>query len=442
MDGLQAFAPDAEVAARRAFHAALPFGFLPGVSVLVTLWFAWRGGAFRREADRWALRLRGLLAADLLVVASVALFGLASLRDLDRSRSAPRVKIGIMTAPAADGVRVAQAEAGSPAGRAGLESGDVIEAIDGKRVRAREELAAEIGGGGARERLLQVRRGDRVLRLAVTPEAVEAEDAPAPAPIRWGGRVLSNWAQIVFTLVGLAACAWRARRKRVTPLPAALFAGALGLASTLTLWIGAAFKGARGGASPGSWLALVLSFTLLNLAASAAALWIAVRRRAVPAPEWEVPPAGIVARGMLYAFTLGARAALICLPLSILRDVQRVLPAGDPLAPARALPHQASLLFLGIAIVIAPLAEELLFRGLLLPWLERLFSPASALWLSAAFFALQHLAYGPGAAFILVVGLVLGWARQRTGGLSAPLFIHTACNGLMLLVQLAARRWA
>jgi CAAX prenyl protease-like protein len=38
-------------------------------------------------------------------------------------------------------------------------------------------------------------------------------------------------------------------------------------------------------------------------------------------------------------------------------------------------------------------------------------------------------------ASIVIIGLALGWARQRSGGLAAPLFIHTAFNGASLLLR-------
>jgi len=99
------------------------------------------------------------------------------------------------------------------------------------------------------------------------------------------------------------------------------------------------------------------------------------------------------------------------------------------------LPPTGILLFELCAVVLGPLAEELLYRGVLLPWLERFLSSRTALAISGAIFAAQHLAYGPGIAAVFVTGLVLGWARQRTGGLAAPLFIHTAYNGVAALIR-------
>ena len=82
-------------------------------------------------------------------------------------------------------------------------------------------------------------------------------------------------------------------------------------------------------------------------------------------------------------------------------------------------------LFLG-AVVLAPIAEELLFRGLLLHLLEG-FGERWAIVLSACLFALAH-----GALFqipyALVAGLLLGYAAVCGKGLFYPLVFHFLYN--------------
>jgi membrane protease YdiL (CAAX protease family) len=74
------------------------------------------------------------------------------------------------------------------------------------------------------------------------------------------------------------------------------------------------------------------------------------------------------------------------------------------------------------------LGEELLFRGLLQPWL--------GLWLQALLFGLVHQLPGPSrwvwVAWATVVGLVFGAMFQLTGSLAGPLAAHALINALNL----------
>jgi uncharacterized protein len=97
-------------------------------------------------------------------------------------------------------------------------------------------------------------------------------------------------------------------------------------------------------------------------------------------------------------------------------------------------------LFLFAAVVVAPLAEEVVFRGVLLPWLVQWMRPAAALAWSALVFAIGHLYYGAGVLLIAHYGLVLGWARLRTGKLWAPVALHSLLNGTTAAALLYSTR--
>ncbi len=88
------------------------------------------------------------------------------------------------------------------------------------------------------------------------------------------------------------------------------------------------------------------------------------------------------------------------------------------------------------AVVLAPVGEETLFRGVLLPWLRRFLSPDAAAWASAWVFAVAHLRYGPHVLVVVLYGLVLAWARMRTGRLRAPIALHMIINAVALGVTL------
>lgn len=86
----------------------------------------------------------------------------------------------------------------------------------------------------------------------------------------------------------------------------------------------------------------------------------------------------------------------------------------------------------GIAIV-APIIEEVIFRQLLFRVLtvgsSRLAYLVPILGTSALF-ALYHLAYWGTASllFIALAGLLMGWARARSGGVLLPLAMHIGMN--------------
>jgi membrane protease YdiL (CAAX protease family) len=88
------------------------------------------------------------------------------------------------------------------------------------------------------------------------------------------------------------------------------------------------------------------------------------------------------------------------------------------------------LLALG-ATLLAPLGEELFFRGALFDALARVHGARIALLGSTAAFALfhPHPAHLPAA---LVAGLALGWLRQRTGRLGPCVLAHALHNALWL----------
>ena len=113
------------------------------------------------------------------------------------------------------------------------------------------------------------------------------------------------------------------------------------------------------------------------------------------------------------------------------QDVAKVLQRAS--TPAR--------LAGGLAVVIAaPLAEELLFRGLLLRALLRRFDAGAAVLLSAAGFAAVHLldvSAAPLLAPLLLVGVVAGIRAVRTGDLSQSIMLHAGFNLLSAAVLFA-----
>lgn len=80
------------------------------------------------------------------------------------------------------------------------------------------------------------------------------------------------------------------------------------------------------------------------------------------------------------------------------------------------------------AVLIAPVGEEVAFRGLLQPALGRCLSPAAAVAVTSVVFASMHWYYGFKLPIIAFLAVVLGWARVASGGLRAPILLHALVN--------------
>jgi membrane protease YdiL (CAAX protease family) len=93
-------------------------------------------------------------------------------------------------------------------------------------------------------------------------------------------------------------------------------------------------------------------------------------------------------------------------------------------------------LVLGVAL-LAPVVEELLFRGLLLRSLVRRMSSVAAVVVSAVTFGVVHLldpSTAPVMAPLILVGLIAGIRTVRTGDLSQAILLHGGFNLLSAVV--------
>ena len=82
-----------------------------------------------------------------------------------------------------------------------------------------------------------------------------------------------------------------------------------------------------------------------------------------------------------------------------------------------------------ITIVLAPVGEEVLFRGILYPWIKQAGFPKLALWITSAVFAAVHLNM---AIFLplFVLAMVLAVLYEYTDNLLAPITTHSLFNAL------------
>lgn len=131
-----------------------------------------------------------------------------------------------------------------------------------------------------------------------------------------------------------------------------------------------------------------------------------------------------VAGGLL----LGAVAAFANL-MSMLARVEGGRGVLDP---------EATALLLHVA-VLAPLAEEAAFRGLIYRHLRRTLTPAVAAWISAVIFALMHPHLSQGV-WALGLGLMTAVAYEQTASLVAPVLVHALFNAVPVGMAVARAR--
>jgi membrane protease YdiL (CAAX protease family) len=102
--------------------------------------------------------------------------------------------------------------------------------------------------------------------------------------------------------------------------------------------------------------------------------------------------------------------------------------------------RQTALLFVGMAVLIAPLVEETLFRGYLYPLFARSFGIAPGVVLTGVLFGLMHGAQlgwtWSLVAVLTVVGVVFTFVRARTGSVFASFLMHLGYNSLISIAAL------
>jgi uncharacterized protein len=92
------------------------------------------------------------------------------------------------------------------------------------------------------------------------------------------------------------------------------------------------------------------------------------------------------------------------------------------------------------ACLLAPLVEELLFRGLLFGWLRQRLSASATIVITTLLFAAIHF-YPLLLPLAFTVGLGAGWVRERTGSTLNFFVAHIANNILFLAIAYVLVRW-
>jgi membrane protease YdiL (CAAX protease family) len=457
----------AEVAFSIFVVAGLFLFFASIVELIVAL------GERRKKSAGWKplfLLAIGDCALSILVtagVASVAIRGGGVHRVIERT-DVPSAKIGVMAGDVeeiGEGARIGLVLPDSPAARAGLLAGDVIVSAGGARIADFGSLKASIAATTPSTSIaLEVVRGGEQRTLSVIPG--EVPDAPANLATV-ARRHAAGKPRELFEPSGRCPRIDRSPSQRMGWAIVGLIAGALaivarirGRPSIASAWGAvfvaltagdalavAGFLGAcveLGGLTSGG-IVLTIAFAVLWRLAVA---WLALRSNPHEARARDDGDPGLLsapqafARGVLYLVGFMVRLALVVFAFRAITGVELGSPTNIAATVANeGWPFVARALIAVIIAIVGPVAEEILFRGILLPAIADRIGAVRAAIGTSAVFAVAHLTtHGPWIAVAFIYALVLSWARIRTGGLKASIALHVLINASAITAALIRAR--
>ncbi len=135
---------------------------------------------------------------------------------------------------------------------------------------------------------------------------------------------------------------------------------------------------------------------------------------------------------------LAALAFVLAPLLALAGMLDRIIPYKHPiidfLATHRDWPSLAIVAL--SAVVVAPIAEEFLFRRVLQGWLEKALGVAPAIAASALAFGLAHLGHGLAWVPLVLFGGVLGYMARQTGSIVPGIILHGLFNAVSVVIVL------
>lgn len=174
--------------------------------------------------------------------------------------------------------------------------------------------------------------------------------------------------------------------------------------------------------------------------------WLLIRRKLNLNRAFGIAPgrlAADAARGLLLYVALWPPLAVVTLGWNLL-----LIYLGQPVTPQDVIglltqtgqPLWLQVYLSAVAVLAAPLIEELVFRGLALPVLARHVPPRVAIATVSLLFAAIHL-HLPAFLPLALVGGAFAFGYLATGSMVTPIVMHMAFNGVSLLLAFKTRGW-
>lgn len=180
-------------------------------------------------------------------------------------------------------------------------------------------------------------------------------------------------------------------------------------------------------------LNLLLDFS--NLLILGMALWIMSR---ITDPMLPARFAPLSRKSAWIGVAAGLGAVIVSSVIEYLSDRYLHTNLAQDSTTTMVLPHRADQLVLGVITVaiLAPLTEEIYFRGIVLGWIRRHWGMAWAICLSSLVFGVMHLKWAtPGGAGgmvatmeLVAMGALLALVAVRTGSLWTSVITHAVNN--------------
>lgn len=174
------------------------------------------------------------------------------------------------------------------------------------------------------------------------------------------------------------------------------------------------------------WFGLLMLFLWLTLSVlREVPFWRTVGWRPLPSST------SLSGAAWRYFFSGCALAALIGIASSRIRQPENT-PMQELLKD-----RTGTLLVMSLAVLLAPLVEETLFRGYLYPLLARKLGVPAGIAVTGMIFGMLHgaqLGWAWGLVVLLTfVGVVLTYVRARTGTVVASYFVHLGYNSMLAI---------